>query len=128
MSKSPSPRIRKVNGLIKEIVAAAVAELTDPELGFVTITGVDCSPDLRRAIVFFSPLGSEKQRKASGDALERATKRVQANVAGQVRMKFTPVIEFAVDISVENGMRITRLLSEIESQEDTEGATDDVAR
>jgi len=121
MSKSPTPRIRKVNGLIKEIVAEAVIELTDPELGFVTITGVDCSPDLRKAVVYFSPLGTAEERKASGAALERATKRVQAVVASQVRMKFTPVIEFAVDTAVENGIRITRLLGEIESERSDEG-------
>ncbi|GBE23973.1 MAG TPA: 30S ribosome-binding factor RbfA [Actinobacteria bacterium] len=123
MSKSPTPRIRKVNGLVQEIVAEAVAELIDPELGFVTITGVDCSPDLRKAVVYFSPLGTAEERKASGDALERATKRVQAEVARQVRMKFTPVIEFAVDTAVENGMRITRILGEIETEESDQGVT-----
>jgi ribosome-binding factor A len=122
MSKPSSPRIRKVNGLLKEIVAESVGNLTDPELGFVTITGVDTSPDLRKASVFYSPLGSSQERVASGDALERATKHVQADVARQVRMKFTPVIEFKLDVAVETGMRITRLLGEIQSERTDEGA------
>lgn len=110
MSRTRSPRMRKIDALIREIVAEAVLGLTDPDLGFVTITGVDCSPDLRRATVFFSSLGSTRESKTSEAALGRATKHVQRVMAKELRTKYTPVIEFEVDTSVEQAARITRLL------------------
>ena len=61
MSRSTTPRMRKVNELIREIVAEEVTELKDPRIGFVTITGADTAPNLRRAVVFYSVLGSEEE-------------------------------------------------------------------
>ena len=123
MSKTRSPRMRKVDALIQEIVAEAVSELTDPDLGFVTITGVDCSPDLRRATVFFSSLGSPEASKASEVALGRATRHVQQVMAKELRTKYTPVIEFQVDTSVEQAVRITGLLGTLTDQSEQESDT-----
>lgn len=120
MSKTRSPRMRKIDALIREIVAEAVSGLTDPDLGFVTITGVDCSPDLRRATVFFSSLGSTQESKTSEAALGRATKHVQRVMAKELRTKYTPVIEFEVDASVEQAVRITRLLGTLTDQSEQE--------
>ena len=120
MSRTRSPRMRKVDALIQEIVAEAVSELTDPDLGFVTITGVDCSPDLRRATVFFSSLGSTQESKTSEAALGRATKYVQRVMAKELRTKYTPAIEFEVDASVEQAVRITRLLGTLTDQSEQE--------
>lgn len=123
MSKTRSPRMRKIDALIQEIVAEAVSALTDPDLGFVTITGVDCSPDLRRAAVFFSSLGSPEESKASEVALGRATKHVQRAMAKELRTKYTPVIEFQVDTSVEQAVRITRLLGTLTDLSEKESGT-----
>ena len=112
--------MRKIDALIREIVAEAVLGLTDPDLGFVTITGVDCSPDLRRATVFFSSLGSTQESKTSEAALGRATKYVQRVMAKELRTKYTPVIEFEVDASVEQAVRITRLLGTLTDQSEQE--------
>ncbi len=117
MSRTESPRMRKVNELLKELVAEAVLDLKDPGLGFVTITDVDTSPDLRHAIVFYSVLGTDEEVEASGEALTRAAPRIQAVVGRQIRMKFTPKMEFRIDPSIGEGLKIDRLLHELEEED-----------
>lgn len=113
MSNPPSPRMRKVNELLREVIAEDVGRLKDPGLGFVTITGVDTAPDLRNATVFYSSMGTDEEREATSAALERATPKLQAEMAGQIRLKYTPRLCFAVDTSIEQGLRIDRLLLDI---------------
>ncbi len=72
MSRPDSPRMRKVNELLKEVIADAVTNLKDPGIGFLTITGVNTSPDLRNAFVFYSVRGSDEKVEATGEALTRA--------------------------------------------------------
>jgi ribosome-binding factor A len=123
MSKSPVPRMRKVNELVREIVAEEVTELKDPGIGFVTITGVDTSPNLRNAVVFYSVLGTEEEIEATGEALQRAHSRLQRAVARQTRLKYTPVLHFEPDAAVERGVRINRILHDLatEAGEDDPG-------
>ncbi len=118
MTKLPSPRMRKVNEHLREVIAESIVELKDPRIGFVTITGVECSPDLRHATVYYSVLGSPEEAEATGVALASARRKVQASVASQIRLKYTPVLEFAVDVSIEQGLRISKILHEIETEED----------
>lgn len=113
MSNPPSPRMRKVNELLREVIADEVGRLKDPGLGFVTITGVSTAPDLRNATVYYSAMGSEEEQDATRAALERATPKLQAEMAGQIRLKYTPKLRFSVDESIEQGLRIDRLLHEI---------------
>jgi len=117
MSKPPSPRMRKVNELVREVVADEVKELKDPRIGFMTITGVDTAPNLRNAIVYYSVLGDAEQRQATAAALRRAGKRLQAAVARQTRLKYTPILEFRVDPAIETGLRMDRLLHDLEQEE-----------
>jgi ribosome-binding factor A len=102
--------MRKVNELLREIVADEVIELKDPGLGFVTVTGVDTAPDLRHAIVFYSVLGSEEVVASTAEALGRAHSRLQRAIGRQARLKFTPVLEFRPDEAVARGNRINELL------------------
>ena len=118
MSKLPSPRMRKVNEQLREVVAEAIVDLKDPRIGFVTITGVDCAPDLRHAIVFYSVLGSKEEAAATGEALTSARRKIQAAVASEVRLKYTPILEFRIDPSIEHGMRISRILHDLETEEE----------
>lgn len=117
MSRTQSPRMRKVNELVKEVIADAVTELKDPGLGFVTITDVDTSPDLRSADVYFSVLGDDDDTEATAAALARAAPHLQAVLGGQVRMKYTPRLTFRVDPSIGEGLKIDRLLHEIDAEE-----------
>jgi ribosome-binding factor A len=115
MSRPESPRMRKVNELLKEVVAEAVADLKDPGIGFLTITGVNASPDLRNAFVYYSVLGSDEEIEATGEALTRAAPHIQSVVGRQVRMKYTPKLTFRVDPSIGEGIKIDRLLHELET-------------
>lgn len=109
MSRPPSPRMRKVNELIREVVAEEVARLKDPRLGFVTITGAETAPNLRASRVFYSAIGGDDTQAA----LEAAAPRIQAALARQARLKYTPVLGFAIDPAIEQGLRMSQLLDEI---------------
>ncbi len=82
----------------------------DRRIGLVTITGVDLSPDLRHAKVFFSAMGSEKQQKESLEALGHAAGWIRHELGQRIRMKFLPEIVFLPDTSQKYGERIDRLI------------------
>jgi ribosome-binding factor A len=105
--------MRRVNEAVREVVSARLAEgLRDPRIGFVTVTSVDTSPDLRHARVYVSVLGTEDERAATMAGLESAHGVLQQSVAGELRMKHTPTLEFVFDESIDRGMRISELLDE----------------
>src|SRR5690348_10075476 len=96
-----SDRMRRVNESVRQVLSEALPELKDPRIGFVTVTGVDTSPDLRQARVFVSVLGSEKKRKATLAGLEAAHGVLQRRLAAELRLKRTPQLTFEYDPSVE---------------------------
>ena len=103
--------MRRVNEAIREILADAIAtELKDPRIGFVTVTEVDTSPDLRTARVYVSVLGSQEERESSLAGLRSAHGFLQGKIASAMRMKRTPTLPFEYDESTERGDRISRLL------------------
>jgi ribosome-binding factor A len=108
-----SGRMRRVNEALREVLSEGVGELKDPRIGFVTITGVETSPDLRHARVFVSVLGSERKREQSLAGLSAAHGVLQARVARELRMKRTPQLAFEYDPSVERGVRMTQLIDEL---------------
>ena len=113
MSAGRVPRMRKVNEMLREVIADEVHLLEDPRIGFVTITGVDCAPDLRSARVYYSVLGGEEERAATQEALQHSAPHIQEAMGGQVRLKYLPKLRFVVDESVERGMRMEQFLREI---------------
>lgn len=117
MSKPPSSRMRKVNELLREVIAEEATELKDPRIGFLTITGVDTAPNLRSARVYYSVMGDDEQHEATAKALKSAAKRFQAAIGRQTRLKYTPVLEFRLDPSIEAGIRMDALLHELEMEE-----------
>ena len=123
MSRSDSPRMRKVNELLREVIAEAVTELKDPGLGFLTITGVDASPDLRNAFVYYSVLGTDEEVVETGAALERAAPHIQSIAGSQIRMKYTPRLTFKLDPSISEGLKIDRLLHELDDDSEEPYAT-----
>lgn len=113
MSRSISPRMRRVNAILLEAVAEEVAGLKDPRLGFVTVTGVDTSPDLRNAIVYFSVLGTDEEKSSTIEALGSAAPHVRSQVGRRVRIKYIPKFDFRVDESIEAGTHMSNLLRQI---------------
>jgi ribosome-binding factor A len=115
-------RMRRVNESVRAVLAEAVGELKDPRIGFVTITGVDTSADLRQATVFVSVLGSERKREQSLAGLDAAHGVLQRRIAGELRLKRTPQLTFKYDPSVAEGVRMSKLIDElVTDHDDAEG-------
>jgi ribosome-binding factor A len=108
-----SDRMRRVNAAVREVLAEAVGDLRDPRIGFVTVTGVQTSADLRHARVFVSVLGSESKREATLVGLSAAHGVLQARIAQELRLKRTPQLAFEYDPSVERGVRMSHLIDEL---------------
>jgi ribosome-binding factor A len=106
-------RMRRVNEAVREVISEAVGELKDPRVGFVTVTGVETSTDLRHATVFVSVLGTERKRERTLAGLTAAHGLLQARVARELRMKRTPQLTFEYDPTVERGVRMTQLIDEL---------------
>jgi ribosome-binding factor A len=103
--------MRRINEVLREVVGATIAtDLNDPRIGFVTVTSVETSPDLRTAKVFVSVLGSEEERDATLAGLRSAHGVIQSRIAAETRMKRTPKLAFHYDSTVEQGVRISHLL------------------
>jgi ribosome-binding factor A len=117
-----SDRMRRVNEAVRAVLAEAVGELKDPRVGFITVTGVVTSPDLRQATVYVSVLGSERKRAQSLAGLEAAHGVLQRRIAGELRLKRTPQLTFQYDPSVEQGVRMSKLIDDlVTDHDDAEG-------
>jgi ribosome-binding factor A len=104
-------RMRRVDEAMREVLSDAVAQdLKDPRVGFVTVTAVETSPDLRRARVFVSVLGDDRARSDSIEGLQSAHGYLQRRVAGELRMKNTPQLEFVEDQTARRAERVDFLL------------------
>lgn len=112
-----SERIRRVNEAVRAVVSAGLHDLKDPRIGFVTITGVETTRDLRQATIFVSVLGNEKKRLASLRGLEAAHGVLQSRLSRELRMKRTPQLSFEYDPSVERGVQMSRLIDELAPDE-----------
>jgi ribosome-binding factor A len=115
--------MRRVDEAVREVLSDAIAkDLQDPRVGFVTVTGVKTSPDLRHARVFVSVLGDEQVRSDSLEGLRSAHGFLQGRVAAELRLKHTPMLEFDYDESVDRAMRLSRLMEEgsddVQAEED----------
>ena len=106
-------RMRRVDEAVREVLSDAIAtQLKDPRVGFVTVTSVKTSPDLRHARVYVSVLGDEGVRTTSLEGLRSAHGFLQRRVAAELRLKHTPTLAFAYDDSVDRSLRIGELLDE----------------
>src|SRR4051794_2727173 len=106
-------RMRRVNESVREVLSEALGELKDPRIGFVTITGVDTSADLRHARVYVSVLGSKRKRDRTLAALASAHGVLQGRLGGELRLKRTPQLTFQYDPTVEDGVRMSQLIDEL---------------
>jgi ribosome-binding factor A len=101
-------RLLRVNEALKEVISRVIAgELTDPRLGFVTVTSVKTSPDLRHAQVYVSVLGDSSQHESSVEALRAAHGFIQGHLSDELRLKRTPQLVFIYDDTTDKAMRIS---------------------
>jgi len=104
--------MRRVNEAVREVVSAHIADdIKDPRIGFVTVTSVEASPDLRQARVFVTVLGSPTEREDALAGLRSARGYLQAQVGDELRMRRTPTLQFVYDDSTDRGLRISELLT-----------------
>jgi ribosome-binding factor A len=104
--------MRRINEVLREVVGGAISDLSDPRIGFVTVTAVETSPDLRAAKVYVSVLGEEDEREATLDGLRSSHGVIQSRIAAETRMKRTPTLTFHYDDTTERGVRVFQLLEE----------------
>jgi ribosome-binding factor A len=110
--------MRRVDEAIREVLSDAVGQgLKDPRIGFVTVTDVKTSPDLRHARVYVTVLGDEDERAASLAGLQSAHGLLQRQVATQLRMKRTPTLQFVYDDTTDRAMHIEEILASEEGEE-----------
>jgi ribosome-binding factor A len=110
-------RMRRVNEALREVLSEGIGDLKDPRIGFVTVTGVETSRDLRHATVYISVLGSEDKRAATLAGLESAHGILQGRVNRELHLKRTPQLVFEYDPTVERGVRLSRLIDELAPDE-----------
>ena len=113
-----SERMRRVNEAVRQVLSEAVAELKDPRIGFVTVTGVETSTDLRETRVYVSVLASEQDRARTLEGLAAAHGVLQARLGRELRLKRTPQLAFQYDPSVERGVRMGQLIDELAPDDD----------
>ena len=115
----PYKRSQRVSDLLrKEIADIIVHRLKDPRIGFITVTGVDVTDDIKMARVYVSVFQAE-ERKTTLEILNSAKSFIRSELSRRLRMKFIPSIEFRLDTSIEYGNRIESLLKEIEGEGDS---------
>ena len=120
------PRTARLNELMLQVLADAVERLSDPRLGFVTLTGVDVNRDLSRATVYYSTLGGtsgatpETDPAATAVALESASPHLRRVLGREVRVKQVPQLVFVPDPAIESGARIDAILRDIQRRNDGE--------
>lgn len=108
-------RSERVADLIKEEIASLVlhGEIKDPRIGFVTITRVDLTPDLKEARVYFSQIGSDKDKSKSAEGLNSASGFVRRYLAKRLDLRHIPKVTFFFDETLEYSEKIERVLREI---------------
>jgi ribosome-binding factor A len=105
--------MRRIDEAIRQVIADVLAgELADPRVGFITVTAVKTSPDLRTAQVFVSVLGDETARQASLDGLRSAHGLLQLRVASELHLRRTPTLQFQYDDTTDRALRVDALLRE----------------
>lgn len=91
-------------------------EIKDPRIGFVTVTGVDLSPDLRQCRVYFSLMGSKHRQDEATKGLQSAAGFISTEIGRRLQLKYAPAIEFKYDRTVETGARISKVIHDLHQE------------
>ncbi|MDI3298160.1 MAG: 30S ribosome-binding factor RbfA [Bacillota bacterium] len=111
-------RMGRVAGGLERELSAILRELKDPRIGFVSITGVEVSPDLRHARVFVSVLGGPETEAATMEGLRRSQGYIRGEVTRRLRLRLAPELEWVPDHSIERGVRIAKLIRDVREAEE----------
>ncbi|MCZ7530691.1 MAG: 30S ribosome-binding factor RbfA [Acidimicrobiia bacterium] len=117
MSTRRYPRSARVNEVLREALADALERMSDPRLELVTVTGVEVTPDLREAKVFYSALRHADDADGTLDALRAAAPALRASLGDEVRMKYLPHLRFVADPAIEAGQRVEEILAGLHESE-----------
>jgi ribosome-binding factor A len=109
-------RTERVGEEFREILAEEIQRLKDPRIGFVTVTAVKVSGDLKTARVFYTAYGDERARAASRAALRSALPHLRRELGRQVRLKSVPELHFEEDQTIEQAERIDRLIAQLHEE------------
>ncbi|MCI7260085.1 MAG: 30S ribosome-binding factor RbfA [Selenomonas sp.] len=113
-------RVEKVQELMKQEVSQIILrELKDPRIGFVTVTSVECTGDLREAKIYVSLMGNEQQVKDCWAGLTSSLGYIRREIGKRIRLRFTPEISLAIDKSLDYSAHIQELLLKIKAEEAT---------
>ncbi len=118
-------RARRVGEALREETADILRRVKDPRIGFVSVTGVEMSADLRQARIFVSVMGSEEERQRTMQGLESCRGHVRTELGRRVRLFRTPQISFHLDRSIDRGMHLDELLRSAQTRGGEEDATGD---
>ena len=122
-------RVEKVQELMKQEVSEIILrELKDPRIGFVTVTSVECTGDLREAKIYVSLMGSEQQVKDCWAGLQSSLGFVRREIGKRIRLRFTPEISFVIDKSLDYSAHIQELLLKIEAEDKAKYAAASAAK
>ena len=113
---STGTRPDRVAEEFREILAEEIPRLKDPRVGFVTVTHVEVTPDLRRAIVYYTAFGDDPARRRTRAGLVSAAAHLRTTLGHQVKMRYTPEVEFEEDVGLTQVERVSELLKQIESE------------
>jgi ribosome-binding factor A len=113
-------RPERVAEEFREVLAEEIPRLKDPRVGFVTVTRVEVSPDLRRASIYYTVMGQDRDHRATRAGLQSARSHLRAVLGRQVRLKFTPELEFEEDVGLAQVERVTELLRQLGTQPEAE--------
>jgi len=114
-------RAERVGEEFREILAEEIQKLKDPRVGFVTVTGVRVTPDLRRAWIYYTSYGDEGAKAGTRAALRSAAPHLRAAIGRQVRLKYLPELEFEEDPTIEQAEQIDRLIAGLRAEERADG-------
>lgn len=111
------PRAERVRAQIKQVLAEEVERLRDPGMGFVTITDVTLTADLRHAKAYYTVLGEPVEHASTRDAMKRATTHLRAAVAREVRMRYAPTLELLEDPVPERAAKVDELIRKLHEED-----------
>ena len=115
----PSARMRRINEMLREVVGEAIStDLNDPRIGFVTVIGVEVSPDLSHANVRVSVMGSDDDKAKSLEGLASAARYIRAQLSNELHLRTSPELHFHLDRGIEHAQRIDRVLKELKETDD----------
>lgn len=110
------PRTARYNEVVREVLADELKRLSDPRLGFVTLTAVELTGDLRHASVYYSVLGTPEEHRHTASALRSATSHLRSVLGRQVRVKFLPTLSFEEDPALATGSRVEEILRRLQAE------------